>query len=119
MRTLDLKLDTSLPTPPPLSSFFPDKFIIKVVEIFISSPFSLFPNPHIEFDLLQLSLDSPGRKKWLCAAQANQAAMSGRRKEVYVLTISSNVQREKKTKQKNKQKRLTNYCRKQKEVDLV
>jgi hypothetical protein len=45
--------------------------------------------------------------------------MSGRRKEVYVLTISSNVQREKKTKQKNKQKRLTNYCRKQKEVDLV
>jgi hypothetical protein len=46
--------------------------------------------------------------------------VSGRRKEeVYVLTISSNVQREK-SKNKTKQKRLTkNYCRKQKEVDLV
>ena len=69
-----------------------------------------------------MSLDSPGRKKWLCAAQANHAAVSGRRKEeeVYVLTISSNVQREKnKQKNKTKQKRLSNYCRKQKEVDLV
>jgi hypothetical protein len=40
----------------------------------------------------------------LCAAQANHAAVSGRRKEeVYVLTISSNVQREK---SKNKTKEV-------------
>jgi hypothetical protein len=42
----------------------------------------------------------------LCAAQANQAAVSGRRKEVYVLTISSNVQREKKNKTKKQTKEV-------------